>query len=103
MLFATAIEDALFSDGRDLCDDEAYRHLIEKYEIPATVFYEKLHSEEYIERARYEFSLVKQLKVTGFPCLLVQVDDLKFYLVASGYTEYDIIRQRLENILATGQ
>jgi putative protein-disulfide isomerase len=98
--FAADLQKALHFEGRDLTDDEAYRHLLEKYEIPADEFYTKLHSTEYEEKANYEFSLVKQLQVTGFPAVLLQVDELKFYLLARGFTDYDTLKTRIDNVLA---
>ena len=97
--FASDLQYALNYEGRDLDDDEAYRHLLEKYSIDAEKFYEQLHSEEFKERAYYEFTLCKQLQVTGFPCVLLQANESKFYLLARGYTDYDSINKRLENIL----
>ena len=64
-------------EGRDLTDDEAYRHLLEKYQVPAEAFFEKLHSPAYRERAYEEFELVKHLKVTGFPTVLLQLSELR--------------------------
>lgn len=99
--FAADLQYALKYEGRDLTDDEAYRHLLEKYNIPAGAFYQKLNSEEYIEKARYEFALCAQLQVTGFPAVLLQVSDSKFYLVARGYTAYEDVKQRIDSILKT--
>jgi putative protein-disulfide isomerase len=99
IIFASDLQHSLYQEGRDLTDDEAYRHLLKKYEIPELEFYEKLRSEEYKEKAYYDFSLVKQLQVTGFPAVLLQVDDLKFYLLARGYTNYDTLRARIDKIL----
>jgi putative protein-disulfide isomerase len=96
---AADLQYALHAEGRDLTDDEAYRHLLEKYKIPAADFYKKMHSEEYIEKAKYEFALVKQLQVTGFPALLMQVTDSKFYLLAKGFTNYDTLKKRIDKIL----
>jgi putative protein-disulfide isomerase len=90
------LQYALKFEGRDLTDPEAYRHLLPKYGIPEEDFYAKLSSEEYREKAQYEFALVQQLQVTGFPAVLLQVDDLKFYLLSSGYTDYDTLKGRLE-------
>lgn len=98
--FASDLQYALNFEGRDLCDDEAYRHLLEKYNIPAEAFYEQLHSEEYKEKAYYEFSLCKQLQVTGYPAVLLQATDQKFYLLARGFTDYETLHQRVENVLA---
>ncbi|HRP89231.1 MAG TPA: DsbA family protein [Edaphocola sp.] len=97
--FASDLQYALNYEGRDLTDDEAYRHLLEKYEIPADEFFKKLHSEVYKDKAYYEFQLVKQLKVESFPQLLLQVSDSKFYLVAKGYTEYEMLKSTLDSIL----
>lgn len=98
--FASDLQYALNYEGRDLVDDEAYRHLLEKYSIDAESFYAKLHSPEYKEKAHYEFAMVKQLQVTGFPAVLAQVSDSKFYLLARGYTDYETLQQRFENLLA---
>lgn len=99
--FAGDLQYALHFEGRDLTDDEAYRHLLEKYSIQAELFYQKMHSETYKDKAYYEFSLVKQLQVTGFPAVLMQVTESKFHLLARGYTAYEDLKQRLAAVLAT--
>lgn len=99
VMFAADLQYALHYEGRDLTDDEAYRHLLEKYNIPAEEFYEKLHSEAYLDKALHDFSLVKQLQVTGFPAVLLQVDELKFYLLGRGYTDYDTMKQRFDQVI----
>ncbi len=101
--FASDLQYALNYEGRDLDDNEAYRHLLEKYSIQPEVFYEKLQSEEYKEMAYYEFALCKQLQVTGFPAVLIQLNESKFYLLARGYTSYEDLRERIENVLKETQ
>ena len=96
---AADLQYALNYEGRDLTDKEAYRHLLHKYNVPEDDFYNKLKSEEYKEKAYYEFALVKQLNVTGFPSVLLQVSDSKFYLQAQGYTDYDTLKRRIEKVL----
>jgi putative protein-disulfide isomerase len=98
--FATDLQYALHFEGRDLTDDEAYRLLLEKYSINPDDFYQKLKSPEYREKALYEFALCRQLQVTGFPAVLLQAGDTKFYLVAKGYTTYEDVKTRIDNILA---
>lgn len=97
--FATDLQYALNYEGRDLDDDEAYRHLLEKYSIQPEAFYPKLKSEEYKEAAYYEFALCKQLQVTGFPTVFIQTAELKFMMVARGYTDYESLEERIENVL----
>lgn len=100
---ASDLQYALNYEGRDLTDDEAYRHLLNKYNIPEDDFYSKLKSEEYREKAYYEFALVKQLQVTGFPSVLIQVSDSKFFLLASGYTDHETLKRRVEKVLEVDQ
>lgn len=96
---ASDLQYAIMYEGRDLTDDEAYRHLLPKYGIDADDFYSKLKSEEYLDKAYYEFALVKQLQVTGYPTVLLQVSDAKFYLIGRGYTDYETIKDRIEKVL----
>ena len=97
--FATDLEHALKYEGRDLDDDEAYRHLLDKYNIQPEAFYTKLKSEEYKEMAYYEFALMKQLQVNGHPSVFIQTGELKFVMVARGYTDEDTLKIRINNVL----
>ena len=98
--FAADLQYALHYEGRDLCDNEAYRHLLEKYSIQPETFYTKLASEQYKEMAYYEFALCKQLQVTGYPAVLMQLSETKFHLLARGYTAYEDLKVRIDQVLA---
>lgn len=97
--FAGDLQYALNFEGRDLTDDEAYRHLLHQYQIPEEEFYKKLHDETYKEKAYYEFALCKQLQVTGYPAVLLQTTESKLYLLAKGFTDEATFRQRIKNVL----
>ena len=97
--FAADLQNALHNEGRDLTDNEAYRHLLEKYNIDADDFYKKLGEDAYKEKALYEFALVKQLQVNGFPTVFIQTGEQKFIMVARGFTDYETLKQRIENVL----
>jgi putative protein-disulfide isomerase len=97
--FAHEIQFALHGEGRDLTDPEAYRHLLVQYHIKPEEFYEKLNSDFYRDRAHEEFSMVRQLKVDGYPCLLLQTQPLTFHLIAKGYTDYDTVAARLNQVM----
>jgi putative protein-disulfide isomerase len=96
---ASDLQYALKYEGRDLTDKEAYRHLVAKYGVPEDEFYQKFQSTEYKEKAYYEFALVKQLQVNGFPTVLMQVSDSKFFLLSRGYTDYETLKSRIEKVL----
>ena len=100
--FASDLQYALHFEGRDLTDDEAYRLLLEKYNISTEEFYEKLNEEEYKEKAHYEFALCRQLEVTGFPAVFIQISELKFHMIAKGYTDYATLAERIDMILEEG-
>ena len=51
------------------------------------------------DQAYYEFSLCRQLQVTGFPSVFIQTADLRFVMVARGYTDYETLKLRIENVL----
>lgn len=97
--FATDLQYALNYEGRDLEDDEAYRNLLDKYNIQPEAFYSKLQNEEYKEMAYYEFALMKQLQVNGYPTVFIQTGELKFVMAARGFTDYETIKNRIDNIL----
>ena len=97
--FAADLQYALHYEGRDLTDKEAYRHLIEQYGLNEIAFYEKLGSDTYKDQAHYEFQLCKQLQVTGYPCVLIQVAETKFHLLARGYTPLEDLKARLDLVL----
>jgi putative protein-disulfide isomerase len=96
---AAEIQNALFKDGRDLTDREAYRHILEKYNLNVADFFQKLESENYKEKAYYEFALCKQLQVTGYPQVLLNTTASKFYLLARGFTKYDDLKERIQKVL----
>jgi putative protein-disulfide isomerase len=97
--FATDLQYALHFEGRDLCDDHAYFHLLEKYGIDKGGFIKKLSDPGYKEMAQYEFALVKHLKVTGYPTLFIQTSESNLYEISRGYADYDTIRKRIDHVL----
>ena len=97
--FAADLQYALHFEGRDLTDDEAYHLLLEKYNISAEEFYEKLNDKEYSEQAHYEFALCKQLQVAGFPAAFIQTGESKFHMIVKGYTDYDSVKDRIDKVL----
>lgn len=97
--FATDLQYALNYEGRDLTDNEAYRHLLEKYGITDEEFYAKLKDETYKQDAYYDFALCKQLQVTGYPTVFIQTDETKLHMVARGFTTYEDLKPRIELVL----
>jgi putative protein-disulfide isomerase len=101
--WAADLQFSLFWEGRDLTDDEAYRHLLEKYALADDVFYEKLHNPYYRQLAYEDFATCKKLQVTGYPCVLLQHSEVSFSLLARGFTDAVTLQARLVAALTTGE
>lgn len=97
--WAADLQLALFGEGRDLTDDEAYRHLLEKYQLPEEDFYTQLRSIYFRQQAEEDFATCRKLQVTGYPCVLLQHSEVSFTLLARGYTDEASLRQRLDAAL----
>ena len=98
--FAAAIQKAHMVAGRDLSDPETYRSLVASVGCDWDDFKKKLESEEWRETAQYEAALVKQLGITSFPAVVVQTSEDNFFLIARGYTPYEDLAHRLDQVLA---
>ena len=98
--FAAGLQEALYKEGRDLTDKEAYRHLISTFGVDPETFLSSLSDDAYKEKAYYDFSLIKQLNVTGFPTVFLQMDESKLYMIARGYSDLDSVEWRINKILA---
>jgi putative protein-disulfide isomerase len=99
--WAADLQSALFREGRDLTDDEAYRILLEKYRLPPDEFYEKLNSENFRLQAEEDFATCLKLQVTGYPCVLLQHSETSFTMLARGYTDEATLYQRLMGGIAS--
>lgn len=101
--FATDLQYSLFVEGRDLTDDEAYRHLLGKYDLDADSFYKDLHSELFKNKAYEDFELVQRLRVDGFPAVFLQTSENKFYQLTKGYADYETLKSRIDTVLSDNQ
>lgn len=99
--FTASLQHALFYEGRDLCDDEAYRSMLLDLSINPDDFYAKLHSTKYQTRAYEDFESCHKLDITGFPSLFLQTGEKKMYALSYGYTHYDAIQSQIMNIIST--
>ncbi|UCJ07727.1 DsbA family protein [Chitinophaga pendula] len=94
------VQMAVFQDAKDLTDINTYLPIAASYGIDQAAFEQIFNDEQLFDEARYEFQLAKQLQVTGYPAVLMQVAEDKCYLIARGYTDYDSLRQRVDSVLA---
>jgi putative protein-disulfide isomerase len=97
--FAGEIQKLHMVGGKDLSDPESYRQLALEAGCDWNDFLAKMQSEEWIEAARYEFSLVRQLGISSFPAVVMQVSEDRFFLIGKGYTAFEELERRFLNVL----
>jgi putative protein-disulfide isomerase len=98
--FSRAIQDLHMQEGKDLSDPQTYRSLASSNNLDPEEFMGRLKEEEWQEEARYEFAIVKQLGITGFPAIVLQTAPDKFYMLAKGYTPHEDLKVRVDRVLA---
>lgn len=99
--FAADMQLALFAEGRDLTDDEAYRHLVEKYKIPEDSFFAALHDVQYKDKAQEDFDIVSQFNFSSLPVLIAALGMDKYFVLTYGYIDFAELKSRFLSLRAT--
>lgn len=97
--FVHDLQIAIYFDGKDPNDFELYRYLAVNFGIDPDEFEAAMQEEDFKEKAHYDFALARQLHVQGYPAVLVQTGESKFYLVAKGYTDFETLETRINNVM----
>jgi putative protein-disulfide isomerase len=97
--FVHDLQNAIYFDGKNPNEYDTYRYLAVNFGIDPDEFEAKMKLETSKEAAFYDFALVKQLRVESFPAVLIQTSETGFYLIAKGFTDYDTLELRINNVL----
>lgn len=96
--FAHHLQSSIYFDGKHPNDMELYRYLAVNFGIDPDEFEGKMNETKFKEAAHYDFALAKQLQVNGYPAVLIQQSESKFYMIARGYTDYESMELRISNV-----
>ena len=99
VLFAHGLQNGIYFDGKAPADESMYRYLAANFGLDTDEFQCKMKLEEFKQAAYYDFALAKQLQVNGFPTVFIQSKDNYFYLITRGFTDYQTLEARIENVL----
>jgi putative protein-disulfide isomerase len=88
--FAHRLQQALYRDGQDLASDDVYRALAVEYDLDPERFVSILRSDEIGTAATDEFAYVADLGITGFPTLVLALND-EAHVIAHGFAPFDEI------------
>lgn len=93
-----ALQDAFYRDGRDVTAPDTLADVAVEFGLERQAFAEQFESETARRATRHNFMTAQNMRVQGFPTLLLHRDD-QFWLVCRGYTEAaplaDAIRRQL--------
>lgn len=98
LTFAGKLQSALFRDGKNLNHPETYEELLKDTDISFKEFKTRFESEETRERLEEEFEWCKNHGATGFPTLLIKIED-EISIMARGYRPYDTIESHMHHLI----
>lgn len=96
--FAGTLQNALFRDGKNLNEWSTYDELISDYDIDADEFKSRFESDELKNRLIDEFTWCRNRGATGFPSLLIQIED-EISVMTRGYRPYDTVESHLHHLI----
>lgn len=96
--FAGKLQSALFRDGKNLNQPETYEELLEDMDISFEEFKTRFGSGKIREKLETEFEWCRNHDATGFPTLLIKIED-EVSIMARGYRPYDTIESHLHHLI----
>jgi len=95
--FAHDMQLALNYEGKSLNEDDTYRQLLSKYQLPIDEFLDKMKEDANRYDTVQEFKQVEQWGITGFPAAILD-DGKEYFLIAKGYTPLERLLEVIEKI-----
>lgn len=85
--FASALQKAIYFDGVEPEDFDAYGDIAATFGLDRDSFITKIREDEYRKLAEEEFRKSAALGVTGFPAVFVEYNE-RYYKIGSGYLPF---------------
>lgn len=92
--FFTRLQRAFYAEAVDVTDPEEYPDLVAPFAVDGPTFLEHVAMERSREAARADFRTARSLGVSGFPSLLLRIDD-EYAMVTRGYMPYESLEPAL--------
>jgi len=96
--FAKLLLDAVYVDGMNSIDLEAYTPYATQVGFDAEIFSKKMKDKTYKAAALSEFAAFQRSSIGGFPALVLENGEEKT-LISSGYASYENLKSRLDTYL----
>jgi len=92
--FFTRLQRAYYAENIDITDPDVYPDLLAGFDVDLPEFTELLASEAMKVRAWADFEFARRLSVTGFPSLLLRLDEDQL-VVTRGYLGWETLEPAL--------
>jgi putative protein-disulfide isomerase len=99
--FVSALQKALYFDGKSLNDPQTYVGLFESFGLTEEDYLSKAELKEYKEIAHSDFQKAQAFGVTGFPALILDKDE-NLFLISRGYRDYQTLEKVFMGIKKSG-
>lgn len=95
--YATELQKAIYFEGIEPENFDAYGILASKFGLDPKAFVSKMHEPKYINLADADFKKSNDLGVTGFPTVLLEIDGF-YHKIASGFVPFDVLENNFLTI-----
>lgn len=96
--FASRLQRAIYHEGIEPEDLEAYGKLAAEFNLDAQEFVNKMKSNEFKQATLQEFQKVSQWDISGFPSVIMATQE-KLYLIAKGYVPYEQLEAAVQQVM----
>lgn len=98
LLFAEAVQHAIFEDGIDPSNLLPYVDIADDFDIDAKEFKRRLQSEESKRGAEADFAKTIELGATGYPTVYFEFEG-KHHLISRAYTDFHVLQARFDHVV----
>lgn len=95
--FASALQKAIYYDGIEPKNKEAYGKIAATFGMEATLFIESMNDPKYEQMAQKDFQRTAELGVSGFPTVFIQKNGM-YYKIASGYCSFETMESNFMTV-----
>ncbi len=95
--FAGRVQKAIYFEGLATSDPKVYGEIAAEFGLDRAAFLSKLQDPLFLEKAQEDFNRVKMLGISGFPTVLVGIND-GYYPIAQGYLPFDQLEVNYQKV-----
>ncbi len=98
LAFFKAVQTAFYHQNKSTHDINTYLNIAKTFDLDVTKFEQLFYAKEVIDLTRANFVRSSEMGVSGFPTLVLQVND-DYHLIAKGYQEAEAAIKQIEEVL----